>query len=235
MADTDLLEPVASHRSAPPKTRARGPLSKSEIQNQKSEDGPALRSGPLLARTDPELVALGIAGDTDAYGELIARHQYAARQLARRIVRDYQHAEDLAQEAFIKAYQSLADLKDPNRFGPWVGTILRHLALDFLRLSKNTVSLESLREDGFEPEEAGLESVPETAEWQEEDRRVLEVLENLREDYREIIVLKHVERLSYKELASRLGMSVSAVGEKLSRVRALLKRRLEKQAVPRQE
>lgn len=190
-----------------------------------------LRSGPLVERPDHELVRLSLGGDAAAFGELVSRHQASVRQLARGIVKDYQTAEDLSQEAFVRAYHSLADLHDQDKFAGWVCTILRHTALDFLRLNRNSVSLEVLQEEGFEPCRAEADSVPATLESQEDDAKVLEALWNLREDYRDIIILKHVERLSYKELATRLGMSVSAVGEKLSRVRALLRRRLEKKPI----
>ncbi|MCY3017533.1 MAG: sigma-70 family RNA polymerase sigma factor [Planctomycetota bacterium] len=185
----------------------------------------------MVERSDRALVEMSLHGDTDAYGELVARHHHAVRLLAKGIVKDYQHAEDLAQEAFIRAYHSLADLNEPEKFGGWVATILRRVALDYLRLSRNAVSLEVLQEEGFEPCHPAPEVAPVMIETEEDNARVLEALRNLREDYREIIILKHVENLSYKELASRLNMSVSAVGEKLSRVRALLKRRLEKRSV----
>ncbi|HYG76056.1 MAG TPA: RNA polymerase sigma factor [Planctomycetota bacterium] len=192
---------------------------------------PRLRSGPLVERPDGELVTQAIAGDTEAYGELVNRYQHEVRNLARAIVKDFQNAEDLAQDAFIKAFHSLSDLKEPEKFGGWICTILRHTCLDFLRSGKHNVSLEVLQEEGFEPSQEESERGVAKLESHEEEARTLEALINLREDYREIIILKHVEKMSYKDIAKRLNMSVSAVGEKLSRVRALLKRRLEKQQI----
>lgn len=190
-----------------------------------------LRTGPLVQITDRDLVLRSISGDADAYSELVNRYQHEVRNLARAIVKDYQNAEDLAQDAFIKAYHSLSDLKEPEKFGGWICTILRHTALDFLRSGKRSVSLETLQEEGFEPAQEAPEAGSTILESHEEEARTLDALINLREDYREIIILKHVEKMSYKDIAKRLNMSVSAVGEKLSRVRALLKRRLEKQQV----
>jgi len=60
----------------------------------------------------------------------------------------------------------------------------------------------------------------------EEEDAILSALAELREDYREIVVLKHLENYSYREIAEMLGMSVTAVGEKLSRVRSLLRKKL---------
>ncbi|HEY3323816.1 MAG TPA: RNA polymerase sigma factor [Planctomycetota bacterium] len=190
-----------------------------------------LREGPLLQRTDVELIQQTLDGDAEAYDELVNRYQLEVRTLARNIVRDYQHAEDLAQDAFIKGFHSLADLQERERFGRWICTILRHTALDFLRGGKRNVSLEVLQDEGFEPPEEGQKLSAEMIESHEEEALALVALANLREDYREIILLKHVENLSYKEIAKRLNMSVSAVGEKLSRVRSLLKRKLEKKPI----
>lgn len=191
-----------------------------------------LRSGALVQLSDAQLVAASLKGDTVAYGELINRHQDSVNTLARTMVRDYQHAEDLAQETFLKAYHYLNDLHEADKFGGWILTILRHSALDFLRSKKEGVSLETLQEDGFEPED-GTRIDPQAAaiETHEDEMRVLSALQTLREDYREIIMLKHVERLSYKEIAERTNMTVSGVGEKLSRVRTLLRQRLEKKQV----
>lgn len=191
-----------------------------------------MRSGELVQLTDGQLVGAALKGDTAAYGELVNRHQAAVNNLARTMVRDYQHAEDLAQDSFLKAYSFLTDLQEPEKFGGWVLTILRHTALDFLRAKKDAVSLETLQQDGFEPRDPA-QADPQIAavESHEDELRVLEALQSLREDYREIIILKHVERLSYKEIADRVNMTVSGVGEKLSRVRALLKQRLEKKRV----
>ncbi|MBI3832457.1 MAG: RNA polymerase sigma factor [Planctomycetes bacterium] len=191
-----------------------------------------LRSGPYIRYPDAQLVVLTAKGDTDAYNELVERFQNAARNRALSVVSDFQAAEDIAQDAFIKAYNALKDLEDPNKFAGWFLTIVHHTALDYVRARREGMSLETMKEQGFEaPRETRGEQI-EKLEEREEDLRVLDALQDLRDDYREIIILKHVEELSYKEIADRLGMSVSAVGEKLSRVRALLKRRLEKKRVP---
>jgi RNA polymerase sigma-70 factor, ECF subfamily len=191
-----------------------------------------LRVTPLLELHDGKLAQMAIDGNADAYAELVGRYQHAVRNLARSMIRDFQHAEDLAQEAFIKAFNSLNALKEPDKFGPWIFTILRHTVLDYLRGNRDNVSLETLLEDGFEPQgRVEGEAAEATIEAHEEEQRTLAALASLRDDYREVIILKHVEKLPYKEIATRLNMSVSAVGEKLSRVRGLLRRRLEKQTI----
>ena len=190
-----------------------------------------LRGGPFLRHTDAQLVQLTRNGHPEAYDELVARYQNAVRSRAFAVLTDYQAAEDVAQEAFIKAYGALAHLAEPSRFGGWLLTIVQHTALDQLRARKDNPSLENLREQGFEAPRPTRGLQIEKVADHEEELRVLEALTDLREDYREIIVLKHVDKLSYKQIADRLGMTVSSVGEKLSRVRGLLKRKIEKKQV----
>jgi RNA polymerase sigma-70 factor, ECF subfamily len=232
-ASNETSPPPANPAALPAKEVLPVPLAKS-VEHDVTRTHRAiigdLRAGSLVEKSDGDLVLQSIKEDTEAYNELVSRYQQEVRNLARSIVRDYQAAEDLSQDAFIKAYHSLADLKEPHKFGSWICTILRHTALDYLRSHRNIKSLESLQEEGFEPERVEERDGTGSAvlEVHEEEMRTMEALRKLREDYREIIVLKHVEKLSYKEIAKRLNMSVSAVGEKLSRVRALLKRKLEK-------
>jgi RNA polymerase sigma-70 factor (ECF subfamily) len=194
-----------------------------------------IRSGPFIRFSDPELVALTAGGDGAAYDELVMRYHNSARHKALSIIHDYQVAEDIAQDAFLKAYRALAELQDPRKFHAWILTIVQHTALDFVRARRENLSLESMKDQGFEAPRESRGIQIEKLENREDDFRVLEALRDLREDYREIIVLKHVEKLSYKEIAERLGMSVSAVGEKLSRVRKMLNRRLEKIRVRKDE
>jgi RNA polymerase sigma-70 factor (ECF subfamily) len=200
------------------------------------DDGPTtrrIRSGPLLSKTDPQLVVMTIEGDRRAYEELISRYQNAVLAKAFKVVKDYQAAEDIAQEAMTKAYTAMGSLQDPRRFGGWLMTITQNTAMDYMRARKDRISLENLRDQGFEPAQEQDEEALGHIQNREEELRVLECLRSMREDYREIIVLKHIENLSYKEIAERLGMSVSAVGEKLSRVRGILKRKLTKKVVPK--
>ncbi|MCZ7645590.1 MAG: RNA polymerase sigma factor [Planctomycetota bacterium] len=192
-----------------------------------------VRGGPYLRQSDGELVVKCLENEIAAFTELAERYQNAARNKALAIVRDYQAAEDIAQEAFLKAYDALGELEKPDKFGPWLMTIVQHTALDHLRGKKEVMSLESMKDQGYEAprETRGLQI--DKLEDREEDLQVLEALRDLRDDYREIIELKHIEGLSYKEIAERLDMSVSAVGEKLSRVRKMLERKLTKKTVPK--
>ena len=177
--------------------------------------------------SDAELVRDARSGSATASRELVRRFERPLLSLIVRMVHDRATAEDLAQESFIKAYESLANLEEREKFGSWLRVIARHTCMDHLRSLKGDVSLETLRSGGMDPAEA-TRPVDRDVIVEEEEQRVLDALRDLREDYREIIILKHIEELSYKAIAEICDLSVSGVGEKLSRVRQMLKKTLSK-------
>lgn len=171
------------------------------------------------------LVAQSLQGDRGAYGKLVERYQAAAKAFAFGVVGDFHMAEDVAQEAFIRAFEALGTLENRERFGAWLRSIVRHTATDLLRRNHWTLSIEEMAEGGFDIADT-TESPPSTVADEELRDLVLKALASLRSDYREIIVLRHIEQRSYREIADLLDMTTSAVGEKLSRVRELLRRKL---------
>lgn len=191
-----------------------------------------VRSGPYLRATDGDLVVQTAQGDADAFNELVERYQIHAKNKALSIVKDLQAAEDIAQEAFLKAYKALDELQEPQKFPGWLLKIVTHTALDHVRARREEMSLETMKDAGYEAprDTRGLQI--DKLEQREEDLQILEAMQDLRDDYREILELKHIEKLSYKEIAERLGMTQSAVGEKLSRVRKMLERKITKKPLP---
>ena len=171
------------------------------------------------------LIARSLQGDREAYGRLVECYQAAAKAFAFGVVGDFHLAEDVAQEAFIRAFEALGTLENVERFGAWLRSIVRHTATDLLRRNHWALSIEEMAEEGFDIEDA-TEAPARSAAEDELHDMVVSALSSLRSDYREIIVLRHIEQRSYREIADLLDMSTSAVGEKLSRVRELLRRRL---------
>jgi RNA polymerase sigma-70 factor, ECF subfamily len=172
------------------------------------------------------LVEAARGGDREAYGQLVERYRSVVMASIYASVRRREVAEDLAQECFIKAYSALGELREPARFAGWLRTIAAHTAADWLRARRSEVNLDKLTEVGAEPCAPQVQPGEGLEEAEEEDA-ILGALAQLREDYREIVVLKHLEGYSYRQIAEMLGMSVTAVGEKLSRVRTLLKKKLQ--------
>lgn len=175
---------------------------------------------------DSELVARTCAGEQDAFEPLVRRYSDHVVRFLYHMVGDFQTAEDIAQETFLKAYAHLGRLEQRERFSTWLYSIARHSCLDWIRAKRTAPSIEDLGGPGSELS-ADSDQAPETpAETGEMHGEIVAELQQLRADYREIILLKHVHELSYKEIGEIVGLSSSAVGEKLSRVRQMLRDRL---------
>jgi RNA polymerase sigma factor (sigma-70 family) len=183
------------------------------------------------SREDALLVKRALAGDHEAYGTLVEKHQRAAVAFAYGMTGDVTLAEDAAQEGFIRAFQALSRLEEPSRFLPWLRTIVRNAATDLLRRRQRTVSLDELADSGFDPGVDGSIAPPDELAEEERLKAMQKIINGLRPDYREIVVLRYGEDMSYKEIADVLEMKVSAVGEKLSRVRNMLREKARRAGV----
>lgn len=188
-----------------------------------------MTAGPEPDEVD--LVRKAQAGDTAAFGRLVERYQNAVLGFVYGATGRADAVEDLAQETFLKAFEALDRLQDARSFPAWLRVIAQHTATDWVRAQRPEVSVEALREAGTEPAAPPAE-IGKGLGVAEAHGRVLAAMAGLREDYREILILKHIEDRSYKEIAEFLDMSVSAVGEKLSRVRGILKRKLKELTEP---
>ena len=173
-----------------------------------------------------ELVQRCLDGDNGAFERLVREHMNTVLGLAYHYVGDFSLAEDIAQETFVQAFQSMRSLRNGARFKVWLLKITRNKCIDLLRRNPRMVSIEENREV---EREIMLKSAPPNVDqpfaFTEDD--LIEALKFLRRDYREIFVMKHVDNLSYREISEILGMTVSAVGEKLYRVRSMIRERLE--------
>jgi len=173
-----------------------------------------------------ELVQRCLDGDTGAFERLVREHMNTVLGLAYHYVGDFSVAEDVAQETFVQAFQSMNRLRNGARFKVWLLKIARNKCIDSLRRTPRMVPLEGNKE--VEREillKSAAPHVDPPYEFTEDD--LVDALKFLRRDYREIFVMKHVDNLSYKEISEILGMTVSAVGEKLYRVRSMLREKLE--------
>ncbi len=171
--------------------------------------------GPRLQ----DLVAQVIGGDPEAFRELFALAEPSAYALALGQLGNAEDAREVVQEAALASYRGLKDLRSPEKFPAWVCGIVRYLGIRRLRRRK-PVSLSTL---SFEPEAFPVEEPVDA----EEASRVREALASLPSGYREALLLRHVEGKSYEEIAELLGLSVPGVDSRLSRGRALLRRKLE--------
>ena len=159
--------------------------------------------------------------DANVFERLVREHQHMVYCVALSFCKDSASAEDVAQEAFLKAYRSVDEMRDPARLKTWLYSIARFTAIDWIRRKRR----EPVRPL---PEAAARELPDRPAAESKEERtvRVMDVLQELKEEHREIMLLRYVRGLSYSQIAKEIGSSTSAVGEMLSRVREIVRRKM---------
>ena len=181
------------------------------------------------------LVAQAKAGDQNAFAELVNRYERKIYRLAKNITRNDEDAEDVLQDAFLKAYTHLDNFKGDSKFYTWIVRIAVNEALMRLRKRKTdrTVPLDEpveLGEETVQREIAVWEDNPEQRYSQEEWRRILdEAVDSLKPDFRTVFMLRDIEEMSTEETAETLGISVPAVKSRLLRARLALRERLTRQ------
>ena len=172
------------------------------------------------AAQESELVRMARAGSVEALTRLVEAHQQVVYRIALRIVGNRQEAEDVAQEAFVKAFQALERF-DPRRpFAPWLYRIARNAALNWRQRARPQLALADWLEDtaGSGPEAAAI-----AAETLDQLRQAIAALP---ENHRRALLLRHFQGLSYQQIGETLGVPLSDVKSWLFRARQALQRSL---------
>jgi RNA polymerase sigma-70 factor (ECF subfamily) len=184
----------------------------------------------MIERTDAELVARARAGDLDAFAALVNRHRGAIVRLARRLVVSVDDAQDVAQEAFVSAFQNLATLRDGARFGAWLRRIAVNAARQRWRQGEQ-LSLEVLWDDGCAtwPENRVVESAGELR------TRVWDALAALPPEPRSAVLLHYFDGYDYVEMAALLQVPVSTVRGRLYLARRQLREEMRELAPPKKK
>jgi RNA polymerase sigma factor (sigma-70 family) len=164
-------------------------------------------------------LAAAAAGDRDAYGRIVAACQNSVTAIALAIVRDVPASEDIAQEAFLSAWQHLRRLQNPTSFLPWLRQITRNLARDHLRGRRRTPietrDADLLIETAADPQPDPLEALA----GDEREAVAAELISALPDESREVLLLYYREGQSSRQVAALLGLSDAAVRKRLSRAR----------------
>ena len=188
-----------------------------------------------MTDADTAIVRAVQAGDTEAYRVLVERHRGRLFGVLVRLLGRPQLAEELAHETFVKAFTALDGFRGDARFGTWLVQIGLHAARDHLRRSRRLrergiVSLEDLRAAHprlADPPDTSRGAAPDEAlEAEESAAQVRRALDLLPDDYREVLVLKHLENWSYEQIAAATGDSVGTLKVRAHRARRLLKQHL---------
>lgn len=178
-----------------------------------------MTSAKTSERSDDECVASALAGDRTAFSILVRRHQASLHRYLVRMVGSHDEALDLTQEAFVRAWQSLARWEPGAQFRTWLFRIASNAALDVLR-RRRTVEFVAL-DDTFEAADtaAGPERL---AQGTQEVRRLEAALARLTPEHREVLLLREIEDMSYEEIGRVLALAEGTVKSRLARARTAL-------------
>jgi RNA polymerase sigma-70 factor (ECF subfamily) len=177
-------------------------------------------------RTDAQVVRDVLAEDRDAYRLLVRRYGGVLHHHALHMVGSSDVAADLVQQAFVTGYRRLRSCRHPDRVGAWLFRILANLCKDYTRSPRRRdVPLQSVAEIRGRGSDPG-----EDAARAEVRDRVHAALEQLTPEQREAFVLKHIEGLSYEEIAAMMDTSVAALKMRVHRARESLRGLLEELA-----
>jgi len=186
-------------------------------------------SGYAVHPDDPTLIAQSLRGDTAAFGELVHRHQDRLYNTVYRLLDNAEDAQDVVQEAFLNAYQSLRLFKGDAQFFTWLYRIAVNSAISLRRkrrvvLTTDTppagrVILEPMDDSEFTNPSHALERA-------EDERRLQNALNRLTPEYRTVLVLKEIEGLKYEEIAAALQVPIGTVRSRLHRARLELRQQL---------
>lgn len=205
----------------------------------------------LAARDDNDLVRMTLSGDKEAYRALVERYQGRLFTTALDIVKTREDAEDVVQETFVKAFLSLAQFKGQSSFYTWLYRICFNMAIDIRRKAgrrggthleyKEHISVnkgpvqEGVRDAGS----GGAAHQPQNVEGphdalarKELGRKIQEVLGELSEEHRAVIMLREVDGLDYEEIAHAIGVPKGTVMSRLFYARKALQKALEEFAPP---
>ena len=180
-------------------------------------------------RVEEELALVRSAqgGNLEAFDRLVELHGPRLYGFALRMVGSAQEAEDLAQEAFVRAFKSLRQFRQEASFSTWLHRLALNLCLDHLkRRKRQPISLEAVVEDSVPSPEGNPVAAAERRERQEIIRGAIGALP---EAHRAVIVLYDLQGLSYEECAQVLKTNVGTVKSRLNRARLALKAKLEPQ------
>jgi RNA polymerase sigma-70 factor (ECF subfamily) len=180
--------------------------------------------------TDERLVELALDGDEEAFCTLVRRYQRRLTAFLSQLVGDLELARELTQESFVRAWSALNRFNPRYRFSTWLFRIAHNLGIDHLRRRRlQTVSLYRTDQDGGEVEVAVANLAKDPLGHLE--NRVLaselrRVIEGLRPEYRELVLLRHFAGLSYQEIADFKDMPLGTVKNKLFRAHSVLRKAL---------
>jgi len=182
-----------------------------------------------LGLQETSLIEQSKAGNIESFEKLIADHQKKAFNIAYRVLGNLEDANDVTQEALIKAYRGIKNFNGKSSFSTWLYTIVNNACIDFIRKNRKTNLTYLDRE--YETEESSYklqvynhEETPEELFEKKEVKRIVhEAINRLSYEHKRIIVLRDIQQFAYQEIAEILNCSEGTVKSRISRARKNLK------------
>lgn len=171
-------------------------------------------------QTEQNLVIEAQQGDRAAFGELVQQHQRGVVNLVYRLSGDPAFSEDIAQEAFIRAWEKLHTYRPTAPFRNWVYRIATNAAYDAFRRQKDQVDIDAVVVS------APGNSLEQTIETQERDEVIRQAVLSLPLASRSVLILREYQRLSYQEIADTLEIPLGTVMSRLNYARTTLRKTL---------
>ena len=183
--------------------------------------------------SDEFLITRILSGESELYGTLIARYERPIVNYIYRMIGDYDQALDLAQEVFFKAYRSLERFDPSFRFSTWLYRIASNRSIDHLRKQAPVLlSLDEPPETDLGRRESAIQlksaarGPEDLLASQQLGERISEAIDELPGSYRELVLLRHLQGLSYEDIARVKRLPLGTVKNRLFRAREILRRRL---------
>ena len=171
-------------------------------------------------RDQEHIIARARRGDADAFEQLVEAYRNQVFRLALRMCGNEADADEVAQEAFLSAWKGLPNFRGESRFSTWLYQLTTHAAIDLMRREKRQAAAEDI--DGIIAADDGA-SPQQQAERAETRREVRSALMQLPEEYRQVLLLRFMEELSYEEIGQALKLPAGTVKSGLNRAKAQLK------------
>ncbi len=160
-------------------------------------------------------------GNKTAFGKLIRIHQKRLFRFIYGLVNSFDITEDIVQDTFVKAYQKIETFRTGYAFYPWLATIARNLAYNFIQREQKKESLDKMTEVGFDPQSTDISALDNLLD-DENKKRLYKAIGALPVKYRVVFTLRHFEKMDYSEIASFLKIPPGTVDSRLFRARQML-------------
>jgi len=183
-----------------------------------------------LDATEKKLVELSISGDIEAFETLIQSHQKKVYNIALRMTKNPEDAQELAQDAFVRAFTSIGKFRGDSSFSTWLYRITINVCTDFLRKRNRAILISMEQGAATNDNEQGIqiaEEAPgpdEIAEKNQLKELIKDAMDSLSADHRQVLILRDILDMSYKEIADTLNVNEGTIKSRISRARSGLKK-----------